>query len=64
MAKTHSTRGRYLNSPIDPELLKRVKVAAIMKGERMQDFLARAIERELTEQAVLARNGGTDGDTR
>lgn len=59
---TRGTAGRYLNSPIDPELLKRLKVAAIMSGERMQDIVARAIERELTEVDVMSRNRGTDGD--
>lgn len=49
--KTATTRprGAFLNSAIDADLLKRLKVAAIMRDERMQDIIERAIERELVE---------------
>lgn len=55
---TTRTRGAFLNSAINADLLKRLKVAAIMRGERMQDIIERAIERELAHE-LRERNHGS-----
>lgn len=50
----------HTNIPLT--LQRRLKMASVELNETMQSIIARAIERELTEQELSARNNGSVED--